>query len=71
MNMHWPYKPDEPETVESKVKVEGGLTPAQLSEWCREAIDKARPVHRHTPLDHAEPSEGKIVMLSGATRKDN
>lgn len=70
MKMQWPYEPDEPETVESKVKVEG-MTPAQLTELCQVAINKARPVHRHTPLDVAQPSDGTITMISGARRTDH
>ena len=71
MKMQWPYKPDEPDTVESKEKVEGGFTPEQLKELCHAAINKARPVHRHTPLDVARPSDGEIVTLSGALRTDH
>ena len=71
MKMQWPSKPDEPETNEQKEKVEGGITPEQLKELCQAAINKSRPVHRHTPLDVARPSDGEITMLSGARRTDH
>lgn len=70
MKMQWPYKPDEPETNEQKAKVEG-ITPAQLNELCQAASNKARRVHRHTPLDVAQPSDGTITMISGARRTDH
>lgn len=79
--MNWPNRPtSEPEKTEVK-QVEpsrsaddlptASLTADQLKQMCKEALDKARPVHQHTPLEVAVPSDGTTVMLSGAHRRDN